>query len=287
VPVSDESAEGLTNFLWELGALGVVEESAAGETGALRAFFADVVDPGGLDAKVRDYVGGLRALGLELGGEPRVTPLADQNWAEAWREHFRPVPIGRRLVVAPPWIAEPFGDRLVITIDPGRAFGTGHHGSTAGCLLALEAIVDAECPAHAIDIGTGSGVLAIAAVKLGVSRVLAFDDDPDAVSSAAGNASMNGVQDRIQCVVAEASALADAAGCDPAPLVLANLLSAGHQRLAPRYRRLVEHDGALVLGGILDIEADSVERAVGREGFAPDARHVVGEWVTLVVRRTR
>jgi ribosomal protein L11 methyltransferase len=286
VPVTDDSAEGLTNFLWELGALGVVEESAARDAARLRAFFADVVDPGVLGAKVRDYVDGLRALGLDARGEPRVSPLADQNWAEAWREHFKPVPIGRRLVVAPPWLPGPFGERLVITIDPGRAFGTGHHGSTAGCLLALEAIAAVERPAHAIDIGTGSGILAIAAVKLGVRRVLAVDDDPDAVSSAAANATANGVPDRIQCVVAEASALADTVAAGPAPLVLANLLSAAHRRLAPRYRRLVERDGALVLGGILDVEADGVEDAVTREGFAPGARYAVGEWATLVVRRT-
>ena len=148
--------------------------------------------------------------------------------------------------------------------------------------MALEAIVDKGAPGRAIDLGTGSGVLAIAAVRLGVCETLAVDEDPDAVAAAEGNAVRNGVADRVRCLLADVAAV----GADAAPLVVANLLSAAHHRLAPAYATLVAFDGALVLGGILDAEADAVEHAVARAGFAPSDRVSLDGWSTLVLRRT-
>ncbi len=269
----EESSEGLTNFLWELGAVGVVEEHA----GLLRAFFPETVDASEREARVREYARSLASLGFAPPGEPRVEPLVARNWAEAWREHFRPVTVGRRLVVAPPWDRPPAGERLVVVIDPGRAFGTGRHGSTAGCLIALEDVVDRSRPSIALDIGTGSGILAVAAVHLGVARVIAVDEDPDAVAAAAANAALNGVGDRIVCAPAQATRL-DVA---PVPLVLANLLAAAHHRLGAAYRRYVAPGGTLVAGGILEAEADAVAASLATHGFCRIARHRVDEWVTL------
>src|SRR5581483_2711235 len=192
--VPEDAAEGLTNFLWELGALGVVEEARPPGAPELRAFFAGTARPAALRSRVRAYAAALRRLGFPPAGPVRVTPLEDGRWAEAWREHFRPRPVGRRFLVAPPWQAppdDPETGRLTIVIEPARAFGTGHHGSTAGCLLRLEALAAGRPPATAIDLGTGSGVLAIAAARLGVARVLAVDADPDAVAAAARNAALN------------------------------------------------------------------------------------------------
>src|SRR5688500_14980520 len=140
--VDADTSEALTNFLWEQGALGVVEEQPAGRPPTLRAFFPDTTEPTALDARVRDYVGSLGALGLALPSAPTITELADRNWAEAWREHFRPLAVGHRLLVAPPWDVPPTSNRIVLVIEPGRAFGTGHHGSTAGCLGLLERALD-------------------------------------------------------------------------------------------------------------------------------------------------
>ena len=168
VPVGPEVSEGLTNFAWELGALGVVEEEAAGKPPRLRAFFPKTEFAAALEERVRVYLDGLRALGFDAPGEPSVVALADEDWADAWRAHFRPVPVGRSLLVAPPWDRPPRTGRLVITIEPGRAFGTGQHGSTMGCLLRLEALLArGATPTRAIDLGTGSGILAIAAARLG------------------------------------------------------------------------------------------------------------------------
>jgi ribosomal protein L11 methyltransferase len=278
---ADDVAEGLTNFLWEQGALGVVEEQAPGTPASLRAFFPGTLDGDGLQARVGAYVESLRGLGFAALEPPRVIPLADGNWAEAWREHFQPVPVGRRLLVVPPWHATTDASRLTLVIEPGRAFGTGHHGTTAGCLEALERIAATAVPSHALDLGTGSGILAIAAARLGVGSVLAIDEDPDAIAAAQTNATGNGVGDRVCCRVAEAGALEVA----PVALVLANLLSAAHRRLAPAYLRYLAPGGALVLGGILEDEADGLMQALARHGLAPDETRVREGWATLVLAR--
>ena len=282
IATSADTSEALTNLLWEIGALGVLEEEAPGTAARLRAFFPGTAAPDELETTVRSYLADLARRGFAVADEPRIAPLGDERWTDAWREHFRPVPVGRRLVVVPPWNTTPTGDRLPIVIEPGRAFGTGHHGSTAGCLVALEAIVDTEVPRRVIDLGTGSGVLAIAAARLGVRETMAVDEDPDAVAAAEENAARNGVAGQVRCVLADAAAV----GPDPAPLVVANLLSAAHHRLASSYATLVASDGALVLGGILDAEADAVEHAVARTGFTPSDRVSLEGWTTLVLRRT-
>jgi len=283
VAVPSDAAEPVTNFLWELGALGVVEEERPHSGPRLRAFFLAHADAGELQARLRAYAEGLRALGLPAPGAASVAPLADADWAAAWREHFRPLPVGRRLLVAPPWDAPSVDGRITLVIEPGRAFGTGHHGTTAGCLQALETIAGEGPPAAALDLGTGSGILAVAAARLGVSRVLAVDEDPDAVAAAGENAARNGVGDRVRCVVADAGA----PDLPPAPLVLANLLSAAHHRLGARYAACVAPGGALVLGGVLDAEAPAVTSAVARHGFAPTATWSLDGWTTVRLARRR
>lgn len=280
--VTDAIEEGVTNFLWEQGALGIVAEQTDGAP-RVRAFFAGDVDPHHVQRRLADYLTGLRALGFAATDVPPVTAVADVDWAEAWREHFQPVAVGRRLLVAPPWAVPAAPGRLVIVIEPGRAFGTGQHGSTVGCLEMLEEVAGGAAPAAATDIGTGSGILAIAAARLGVPRVLAIDDDPDAVRCATANAARNGVADHVECRRAEAGALEVA----PAPLVLANLLAAAHVRLAPCYGRLVARGGTLVLGGILGDDAAAVTAAVAGHGFTLAAARSVAGWTTLGLARAR
>lgn len=281
VPLSDAVAEGLTNFVWELGALGVVEERTGTAAARLRAFFPETATPTSLAARVDGYLASLRTLGFAAEGEARVAELLDGGWAEAWREHFRPTPVGRRLLVAPPWECPPVNGRLVITIEPGRAFGTGQHGSTTGCLVTVEAILERGPVAHALDLGTGSGILAIAAARLGVPAVIAVDDDPDAVAAAVANVARNGVCDRVRCVLGNAREVR----VEPVPLVVANLLSAAHLELASRYGRFVLPGGRLVLGGVLDAEAAAVTEALGRHAFPLRASFSVDGWTTLELER--
>jgi ribosomal protein L11 methyltransferase len=280
VDAGEDAAEALTNFLWEQGAVGVVQEETPGAPPRLRAFFPASAAAEALTRRVDAYLDGLRALGLPVGACARLAPVADADWAAAWREHFRPVAVGRGLLIAPPWETPEVGGRLVVVIEPGRAFGTGHHGTTAGCLELLETLVAAERPARALDLGTGSGILAIAAARLGVGHVLACDPDPDAIAAAGANAERNGVGPQVRAVLADAETLA----AEPAPLVLANLLAAAHRTLARRYADLVAAGGALVLGGLLDGEAESVTGALAEHGFRREAACSLEGWTSLALR---
>lgn len=271
------ATEGLTNFLWESGALGVVEEERPGEPPELRAFFPETMPPAVLTEHVTAYADGLTALGFGAVGRPRVAPLEDGGWADAWREHFRPIAVGRRFVIAPPWETVREDGRLVLVIEPGRAFGTGHHGSTAGCLEAIERVVERGVPRRALDLGTGSGILAIALARLGVGAVLAIDEDPDAIAATTANVARNGVSAHVTCRMDDAATL----DVEPAPLVVANLITSAHRRLAERYAAYVIPRGTLILGGILDAETAEVERILAAHAWRPRDRIAREEWTTL------
>jgi len=280
VGVPHDLSEGLTNFAWELGALGVVEEERPGQGTTLRAFFPETVAAAALEESVRSYLDGLRELGFTPATGVSVRTLADENWADAWRIHFKPRAVGRRLLVVPPWESPDADGRIVIAIEPGRAFGTGHHGTTAGCLQALETVIERDRPPRMLDLGTGSGILAIAAARLGVDAVLAVDDDPDAVACAIANTARNHVSDRVRCALVDAAVLHES----PVPLLVANLLSAAHRRLAARYVRATTPGATVLLGGILDGEAADVATALAGHGFVHNASLSIEGWTTLELR---
>jgi ribosomal protein L11 methyltransferase len=280
VPTSTETSDGLTNFLWEQGALGVVEEEAPGVPPRLRAFFAESKSSTGLLAAVADYRASLRALGFRLAGDAEVAPLLDEAWASAWQQSFPPRLVGRRLRVLPPWLdgdgaAPGAEDRVTVVIEPGRAFGTGHHGTTEGCLVLLEEALAAAPGAAVLDIGTGTGILAIAALRLGAPRVLAIDLDPDAVAATRVNAERNGCAG-LTVRLAEPPEIDEAV-----PIVVANLLTHSHLALAAQYARLVAPGGQLVLGGMLEDEDDRVTAALAAAGFERRARVALEGWASL------
>jgi ribosomal protein L11 methyltransferase len=208
--------------------------------------------------------------------------VLDEAWASAWQQSFPPLAVGERLLVAPPW--EPDGDRggerLRLVIEPGRAFGTGHHGSTEGCLVLLERALG-RGPGQVLDIGTGSGILAVAAVKLGAPEVVAIDIDPDAVAAARSNAERNDCRERVTLMLAGPEEIAGAF-----PVVVANLLSHTHLALVPLYTRLVAPGGDLILGGILADEDPPLIAAVNASDFTLRERLVRDGWSSLGLQRT-
>ena len=285
VPATAEVSDGLTNFLWEQGALGVVEEEVPGQRPCLRAFFPASASSTGLLTAVRAYQASLRALGFSLEPErAEIAPLLDEAWASAWQQSFPAREVGRRLLVMPPWLAEPgpdagesSGERLAVLIEPGRAFGTGHHGTTEGCLVLLEDALEAAPGSAVLDIGTGTGILAIAALRLGAPSALAIDTDPDAVAAAQLNAARNGCAG-LTVRLAEPG---DVEG--RFPVVVANLLTHAHLALAAHYARLVAPGGHLVLGGMLDGEDVRVAEALSGLGFGTRWSVPLDGWASLLL----
>lgn len=223
----------------------------------VRAYFARPADLDALRQEVREQLEWLATIYPGLSTVvPNFIEVRNEDWAEGWKQHFSAVRIGRRLVVKPTWeVFAREGDEVVIELDPGMAFGTGTHGTTRLCLEAVAALFEERVRCRVLDVGTGSGILAIAAAALGAERVLACDIDADACAITAENARLNHVSDRVE--VSEAPLEALEGGFD---LVLANILAEENIRLGDELVARVAPGGALVLSGIL-IEKEPLVRA--------------------------
>ena len=221
--------------------------------------------------RVKEAVGRLRAFGLGPVGEVAVRRIAEEDWLEAWKAQFTPIRIGP-FYVRPSW--SPARDAGVeIVLDPGMAFGTGLHPTTRQCLEAIAAL-DVR-GRSVLDVGTGSGILAIAAAKRGAARVVGVDTDPLAVKAARENAERNGVA----VEVGEGSADAARGRFD---LVLANLVADVIVQVAAELRARMAEGGTLVCAGIVADKAEGVIAALAAQGLRVTGRDQDGDWVRLV-----
>jgi ribosomal protein L11 methyltransferase len=216
-------------------------------------------------------------------GELLVAERAEEDWANAWKEHYRPLRAGRRTIIAPPWheYHAESADDIVVILDPGMAFGTGTHPSTRLCLTALEDQI--QQGASVFDVGTGSGILAIAAVKLGAGRVDAVDIEPVAVRSARENLERNGVEDRVRVEHSSAGP----AGPFPGPydIVLANIISRILVEISGPLAAAVRPGGTLILSGVIEQREPLVLEAFGSHGFELIKREQIDDWVGLTYRK--
>jgi ribosomal protein L11 methyltransferase len=213
--------------------------------------------------------------------EPTVREVREEDWANAWKEHFFAHRVGERLVIKPSWREFEGGPGdLVVTLDPGMAFGTGLHPSTRLCLLALERAVRAGD--RVLDVGTGSGILALAAARLGAERVLAVDLDEVAVEAARANAEANGLTASVE--VARGSVEAAPAG-QTYDLVLANIIARVIIELAPALAARVRPGGRLVASGILALRRDEVAAALAAAGLTVEETLEEADWVALLCAR--
>jgi ribosomal protein L11 methyltransferase len=222
---------------------------------------------------------------------PAFRTLAETDWANAWKVHYQPFRIGRRIWIQPSWIedeavvdaetgARVQPDDVVLMLDPGMAFGTGLHPTTQSCLRALEQLVQPGM--RVLDVGTGSGILGIAAARLGARRAAGVDTDSVAVQAAVANAAHNGVADVFDIWQGALESVTER-GWD---VVVVNILAPVIVELLRTGDLLgyVAPTGRLVLSGIIDVQAPEVETAVMQAGGAVVERLVVRDWVTLVVR---
>jgi ribosomal protein L11 methyltransferase len=213
--------------------------------------------------------------------------IEDQNWMEAWKQHYKPILIGERLVIVPAWMDSPDPDRIPIKIDPGMAFGTGTHPTTQLCLELMEQEFINSHPSTAIDVGCGSGILSIAAIKLGAKQALGVDIDAGSVKNSRENADANGVGDEFVLGVGSVDEIRNGRfAFDKAPLVIANILAPVIVRLFDAgLADLIEDRGAIILSGILQEQEGRVVEAGQAQGLRMKERRQINDWVAFTMSR--
>lgn len=274
------TAEQLSELLSELGAAAVtleddadqpLYEPAVGETPLWNR--TRVIALLQADHPIHELIDALeRAMAPQPLPPWRTEALEDKDWERAWMDDFKPMRFGRRLWIVPTWCEPEEPDAVNIELDPGLAFGTGTHPTTRLCLEWLDAHPPAK--ARVVDYGCGSGILAIAAAKLGAEQVLGVDNDPQALIATRENAARNGVAERIT------TAAPEEADETPAEVVLANILAGPLVSLAPRLALLTRSGGSLVLSGILVSQAQTVTTAY-EQWFMMKEPVQEGDWVRI------
>ncbi len=283
-PAVREQAQLLSCALEECGALSVSIEHVGGDAwietdwneapvwqqSRVSALFPEHTDTDIVLGQLKELLGTAPPV-------PTTDLLADEDWASSWMSHYRPLKMNQNLWVCPSWIAPPDPDAINVILDPGMAFGTGDHPTTALCLewLAEQNLTGKDV----IDYGCGSGILSIAALKLGARSALGVDIDPQALDVSLRNAILNGVSDRFQAF------LPDALPTDmSADIVIANILAKPLAELAPPISTCVRPTGQLALSGLLREQVDMV-RPHYEKSFALEQRQR-GEWILFTGRKT-
>jgi ribosomal protein L11 methyltransferase len=282
VPFDEGTADAVRAFFERYGS-GVVEEtvvcSAADDCAPAEpeTWLRTYVPANDVDARLRLEIG-LWQLSLTTDlPDASVRQLSEANWAEAWKAHYEPLRVGERMVISPSW-REPEsrdGD-IVVRIDPGMAFGTGLHATTQLCLAALERLV--RPGVSVLDVGTGSGVLAIGADLLGARRVVAVDIAPHAVETARQNAAANGAT--IEAATGQVSGLPP----ERFDVVVANLLAVTVIEEARQLAERVLPHATLVVSGVLADQADEVCGALAEAGLRRHRIDASGDWVAIWFR---
>jgi ribosomal protein L11 methyltransferase len=279
VQTDASTLDAVSNFLIERGSPGVVIKKEE-----VQAYFAHSAGDRLIRRDIQHFLRAINGIYRDI-DEPRLRCriLRDRNWNSSWRRFFKPQKVGKRFWVMPPWAPPPrLRHREVLTIKPGMAFGTGNHATTRGCMELIEkaARPSANKEFTALDVGTGSGILAIAMAKLGAKKVWALDNDPVALKVARENVRYNAVQHSVHLSMTKLGRLKKSF-----PLVVANLTAETLLDLAGALEKRVALEGSLVLSGILKPKARQVVRRFSRHGFRVLSRKGEKEWVTLLLRR--
>ncbi len=313
IHTTEEAVEMISNFFHEMGAGGVsIEESGTlnkqrdtslgqwyelplndipeGEA-VIKAYFAEPANIDMLVDRLKTSVQSLVPLGIDIGrADVEVNEVREEDWANAWKQYYKPVRISDRITVKPTWETyEPSEREIVIELDPGMAFGTGTHPTTALCLRTLEHVIRGG--EDVIDVGTGSGILAIAAARLRARRVLALDLDPVAVSSARENVRINGLEER---VAVEQSDLLQALRTNdpdrfgvrfPVRIVVANILAEIIMRFVDDVYEVLEPGGYYIASGIIRSKEADVEKTLKAARFHIVNKHYEGDWLAFVAEK--
>lgn len=217
--------------------------------------------------------------------QPEYKEIADENWMAAWKDHYHPIPIGKKLLILPAWIEQEDMSRVAVKIDPSMAFGTGTHPSTQLC---LELVEDYTQPGKTvIDIGCGSGILSIAAIKMGASHALGVDIDAASIKATNENSQANAVDPFIETGLGSVAEIKNGSfRIKQAPVVLANILAPILIRLFDAgMADLISPGGVIILAGILAEQGESVRQAAEDKGLVFVEERHSGDWVALVMKK--
>ncbi|MGP1575017.1 50S ribosomal protein L11 methyltransferase [Selenomonas sp.] len=301
IDTSHEAMELVSEILQELGAGGVVIEDPALLNEYIRSGLWDYTDlkesdetevvtvkaywamDDALEGKLQNLAARLAALtanGVDKGaGTVSWRAVADEDWSETWKEFFHTEKIGERTVIKPTWEDyEAKAEEIVVELDPGAAFGTGQHTTTALCIRALETLVKPGMTVF--DVGTGSGVLSIVAAKLGAGRVEAVDFDPVAVRIAAENVRQNGVANVVR--TGQSDLLKSVEG--KADLIIANIIADIIVRLFGEVKESLAAGALMLLSGIIEDRLHDVTKAAARHGFHVERIEEEKGWAAVIVR---
>lgn len=302
IKTTSTAVDAVSNLLYELGAQGIVVEDPNDPIyndgyegdwdyfdkseltfefeGALVKAYIETDSPEALIPVIQQQVAGLRLFDLDPGlGEVTLKEIRESDWANEWKKYYHPVRIGRHLVIKPSWeFFEPETLDLVIELDPGGAFGSGTHETTTMCAEFLEENVEAGMTVY--DIGCGSGILAIAAAKLGAGDVVAADIDPAAVEVALENVAINHAADVVRVVRGDLMQVVEG----PADLVVTNIIADVVAELASGMKHYLKTGGLWISSGIIDSKLPLVLEAMASHGYEIIEVRERGEWRALLVR---
>jgi ribosomal protein L11 methyltransferase len=267
------------SYLFERYGYGLSVETKPGEHAILRSYLPSL----SRQRLAHIEVGIKLASSVAELGELQITPLSvDEDWRDSWKQHFTLLRVGKNLVIKPSWIdyEDQPGD-VVIDLDPGLAFGTGYHPTTYSCLEALEELIK---PGHSVlDVGTGSGILTIAAAKLGAAHITAVDIDGHAVRAAHKNFRRTGISDLVN---AESGSIPSAATRGRTyDVAVANISARGIRLVSPAIPDSLSPDGVFVASGIIVDQHEEAASAISDAGLVVDETRQREDWLTILCRR--
>ena len=273
IKIPDLFRDTLIKRLTDVGCLGVIEQDEA-----ITAYFPETVDV----SMIADDLSLVNTL-LKKSGQVQGlffshALIPEQDWNESWKKGFTPLDVGERFTILPPWEKMRDG-RINLVIDPGMAFGTGHHETTRSCLVLMDKYADSSAKERFLDLGTGTGLLAIAASRLGFRHITAVDTDPLAIEAAKRNIELNHVSN----IELFRGSIADVHGAFDS--IAANIISGALVRLSPDIAACLSPAGIAILSGILAEQADEVVAACERSGMITRELFPDGKWVSIVVSR--
>lgn len=273
IHVPDESRDAVIYKITQMGSSGVLERE-----GILAAYFEDMGNIGWICEELEGFRNVLKSSGLNPDFTFEYILLPELDWNETWKKNFVPIDVGENLTIIPSWIKADTG-RIPVIIDPGMVFGTGHHETTKACLELIERL-SGTCNRNSfLDLGTGSGILAVAAARLGFQHVIAVDTDPLCTDAAQRNAALNSFDN----IEVRQGTVFDIKGSFD--LIVANLISETLISDAYAISERLNPDGFAILSGMLIGQEDDVINAMGRAGLALKDKHAGEKWISLVLRK--